>query len=120
MGGAVLTQAQIEDGIETTVGMLESLTNDYARAQTEAAMAEAEYRLRYWRTFLAHKDSNGPGTRGPSDKECEGRAIIANEDAFRAYKITAAAVESIKGGLTTHRTRLDSLRTLAANVRAQT
>lgn len=116
----MMTQGQIEDGIEATVATLEDLTGDYARACASAAEAEAEYRLRYWRTFLQHKDSAGPGSRGPSNDECEGRAIIANEDALRAYKITAASAESIKAAMATHRTRLDALRTLAANVRSQT
>lgn len=116
----MLTQGEIEDRIETTVDTLESLTNDYARAMTSAAEAEADYRLRYWRTFLQHKDSAGGVGRPPSDKECEGRAIVANEDALRAYKTTTAHAASIKSGMDTHRDRLDALRTLAANVRSQT
>lgn len=116
----MLTQADVEDGIEATVKRLEELTDEYAVASDEAAEAEASYRLAFWHTFLRFKDGVTNGKRGESDRTCEGRATIAAADSFRAYKITAARVDSLKAALRTHQTRLDALRTLAANIRSQT
>ena len=115
----MLTVAQVEDGLQSTLARLEELTDAYAKATDDAAQAEADYRLAYWRTFLAAKAA-APGARAASDKVAEGRATIASEDAFRLYKTTAAAAESIKAALRTHTSRLEALRTLAANLRVHT
>lgn len=116
----MLTQGDIEDEIQRLSDRLEELTDTYAVATDEAAVAEAEYRLAFWQTFLRHKDGVTDGKRGESDKTCEGRATIAAADKFRRYKVTAARAESVKSATYTTRTRLEALRTLAANVRSQT
>lgn len=116
----MLTQGAIEDAIVALSDRLEEITDEYATASDDAAEAEAEYRLRYYRTFLQHKDGVTNGKRGESDETCKGRAIVANEDVLRDYKLTAARAESLRQALYTHQRRLEALRTLAANVRQQT
>jgi hypothetical protein len=115
----MLTMGQIEDGLQATLARLEELTDTYAEVTDAAAAAEADYRLAYWRVFLDVKASSG-AARGASDKVAEGRATIAAEEQFRIYKTTAASAESVKAALRTHTSRLDALRTMAANVRNQT
>ena len=124
-----MTQRQIEDGIGELCERLEDLTTDYAQALSEAAEAEASYRLGYYKSLLTTKAngieqaSNDDGQkprRKATDTEAAAWATVDNEDGFRRYKITAAHAEALKQSLFVQRTRLDALRTLAANVRAQT
>lgn len=117
MSPQVLSQHDIEQQIVQISDRLDELTHDYAAMCDEAGEAEAEYRLRYYNTIMRLKDA---GDRKMTDKEAEARATSAAASEFRNYKITAAKVEATKQALSTHRSRLDALRTLAANVRAVT
>lgn len=116
-----MTPAEVEAEIGEVLEHLEVLTEEYRRQCEAAAEAEADYRLGYWRIYLTVKDQGLTGSDGTKRKatndEADGIATTRNEDAFRAYKITAAAVESGRQALYTHRTRLDALRTVAANAR---
>lgn len=117
----MLTQGQIEDGIEDVLNRLEALTDDYATICDEAADAEVDYRVGQAKALLILKSAPDPATnKFLSDKAAEARATKIIETEMRAHKIAAAKVESTKQALYTHRARLDALRTLAANVRSQT
>jgi hypothetical protein len=118
MPGQVLTQHDIEQGIVETSDRLAELTEEYAVLCEVAAEAEADYRLHFYNSLMRLKDA-GDGKR-MTDKEAEARSTSAAAADFRNYKMTAARLDAAKQALATHRTRLDALRTLAANVRAVT
>lgn len=117
----MLTQGQIEDGIEDVLERLELLTDEYAVTCDDSAEAEVAYRVGMAKALLILK-SRPDDTTGKflSDKAAEARALKIVEPEMHHYKIAAAKVESTKQALYTHRARLDALRTLAANVRGQT
>lgn len=115
--GRLLTQGEIEQQIMAISDALEEATDDYASASYEAALAEADYRREYARAMVHAADADGP--RVPVS-EREARALLAVTDQHRAYKVLDARAESGKQALYSLRARLDALRTLAANVRAQT
>lgn len=125
----VLTQGEIEAAILATSDALEDLTRDHAVAADRAAQAEADYKLAYFRTFLAVKgqgvvlaDEDGVPVRfpKPTEKVAEAYATTSAADLYVAYKLSAAAADAAKQALFTRRARLDSLRTLSANVRSLT
>lgn len=116
-----LTPAEVEEQISAVLDHLEQVTEDYAVAAETAGDAEAEYRIRYWTAFLTAKADGieqEDGTRAKAtEKMAEGHAVVTVADHLRAYKIAAAKADAIKQALITHRTRLDALRTVAANAR---
>lgn len=125
----VLSQGEIEAAIMSLSDSLEDLTTEYTTRSDAAAEAETDYRLAYYRAIIATKASgvNLPDSDGvlvhhsrPSEKLCEAIAVADSADLFRAYKVTAAAADSIKQAIYTRRERLNALRTLAANVRSLT
>lgn len=56
----------------------------------------------------------------PTEKVAEAYATTSAADLYVAYKLSAAAADAAKQALFTRRARLDSLRTLSANVRSLT
>lgn len=113
----VLSQGEIEQAIMEHVEALEALTEEYAAVCERQGNAEADYRIRY-HTLVASLASQTD--RKMTAGEREARATVLAETELREYKLATAVMESTKQALYTRRTRLDALRTLAANVRAQT
>lgn len=120
-----LTPAMVEEEIDRVLARLEALTEEYARACDAASSAEADYRIDYFKRLLTIKADGltmPDGTkRKVTDKEAEAHAHLGGQDPganYRAYKITAGTQEHLKQALYTQRARLDALRTIAANARA--
>ncbi len=114
----MLTQADIEERIIETVDALDELTHEFAEIGRTAALAEVEYRRNKAMMTLAVIQQ--PSGKPISAKERDARIDLASIESKESHEVTAAALEATREALRTHRTRLDSLRTLAANVRAQT
>lgn len=114
-GQRVLTQVEIEDQILALSDEYEKAVETYEKLGEDAAGAEADWKFAFWRNTLTVTDE-----RPRSNKEWrEAKASIqAGEDLFRGYRTTEAARHSAREHLTSLRTRLDALRTLAANQRA--
>lgn len=111
----VLTQHEVEQSIVQISDELARLTEEYASLAESAAEAEADYRHRYFTTIIRLKDT---ASARLTDKEAEARATVAAAAELRTYKLTGARLDAAKQALTTHRTRLDALRTLNANLRS--
>jgi len=111
-----LTQGQIEDAILRLVEALEDGTHDYRDICQATADAEADYKLAYHQEIVRLADL---GTRSNVETR-KARATLNARDLYRAHLTTTGAKEAVKDAQATKRAALDAMRTLAANVRAQT
>lgn len=111
-----LTQADVEEQIMAMCDALARQTEDYDSASFEAATAEADYKLAIARNWL----SVAADGHKMSVVERNMRADILANDALRTFKINEAKRAATREALLSYRARIDALRTLSANVRAQT
>jgi hypothetical protein len=106
-----LNQIEIESEILRLLDMLEEETGQYARLAEDEASKEARYKVA-WAT--AYLNAAGPV------KEREAQADLATGKVYELTRVADALVRAKRERLTSLRTGLDSLRTLAANLRFQT
>jgi hypothetical protein len=106
-----ISQAEVEDNILRLVEELEEHTEAFEVLAVDQAKKESRYKSAWAKEYLA---ANG------SIKERESWADYKLSDEQYAVKIADALLKAKKEKLNSVRTALDSLRTLAANVRAQT
>jgi hypothetical protein len=107
----MLTQAQVENEILRLSQRLENLTDELAGRARAAAEAEANYKGRHASVYLE--------TQG-SIAERNARADVECHDLFANRLIFAAQYEATKQACRSTESQLDALRTIAANIRAQT
>ena len=118
----MLTQAEVEAGIADTVERLDALTAEYGAAADHAAESEHLYRTKRNRALVQEAHDPRPlpnGAKTTADYR-EAQAELAAADEAYVYRMADARLRTLREALTTHRARLDALRTLSANVRAQT
>lgn len=106
-----ITQGEIEEGIIRLVDDLEDHTEAFEVLAIDQAKKEARFKGAWAKEYLAAKGSI---------KERESWADYKLADELYAVKMADALLKAKKEKLNSIRTSLDSLRTLAANVRAQT
>jgi hypothetical protein len=112
----VIIQGDIEAQILRLVNELEEETSVYASQIEEAARADITYKREFSRAqvmLAADQPKLTVATR-------EAKAMQMAMDEMAVAKILAARERATREKLTSLRTRLDALRTLSANVRAQT
>jgi len=109
-----LTQGEVEAQILQAVEALEESTENYAILSDEAATAEADYKLRHARAIVTLSDVKATAA------EKGARADLTSAEELRAWKIAEARRQASKEHLLSLRARLDALRSLSANIRAQT
>ena len=106
-----ISQVEIEHEIIRLTGMLEDETETFEMLAQDAAEKEAQYKSAWAKEYLSAKGSI---------REREAWSDYKLEAEIHAYKIAEALVKSKREKLSSLRTSIDALRTLAANVRAQT
>ena len=111
MRSSPISQGQVEENIIRLVDELEEHTEAFEVLAIDQSKKEARYKAAWAKEYLA---ANG------SSKERESWADYKLSDEHYAVKIADALLKAKKEKLNSLRTALDSLRTLAANVRAQT
>ena len=111
MATAPLDQYGIESEILRFVEMLEEETEAFAVVARDHAKKEALQKTEWAKAYLG---ANGPVT------ERTAWADYKTKDTLFDAKIAEALMRSKREKLNSTRTTLDSLRTLSANVRAQT
>ena len=102
---------EVEADIETVAAELEVQTENFRVDADDAANAEADYKLAHAGMIVgltAHKMTAG---------ERDARALTACADEYRRYKVTAARKQATAEALRSLRTRMEALRTEAANRR---
>jgi hypothetical protein len=115
MSDRILTQIDVEAEIMRLSDELEAETYRYADLADLAATAEADYKLHSARLVVGL--SNSALKLTALDKQA--RVDLDCDPAYRVWKINEARRQASKEALLSLRARLDSLRTLSANIRNQ-
>ena len=119
MNTTLLTQAQIEGEITRLSDALEAETYDYRDISLSAAEAEAAFKHRHATATLSMGTEATDGRKRTASE----RAAYADRvsgDEFRLFRIAEARRGASRESMLSLRTRIDALRTLAANIRYQT
>ena len=114
MRGPVI-QAEVEELMSILGAQLEEGTEEFAKLAEERAIAEADYKERYWTALVRQVDHPEYRTTAP---QREAKAGLLAKEEFRRFKLLEAREKAAQQHLISIRARLDSLRTMAANVRA--
>lgn len=108
--GKPLSQVEVETMIGNDIELLEKATNSYEAALEREARAVSKYKRDYASAFL-----NAGGAKymkeATADLECD--------EQFTERAVAEAEVKALREHLWTIRTRLDGLRSLNTNIRAQ-
>lgn len=121
MSAKPLTQAEVEGEISRLSSAMEDALDQLARNAIDAAEAEAEYKIKYAQKLLQAGGLEGSGRGGRTTvDEREAIALGQCEPEFRARLIKEAHHGVSQEKLRTMRSQIDALRTIAANIRAQT
>ncbi len=107
-----LIQVNLEAQMLRICDELEKMTEELARVSALRAEAEAEYRHRYARALVEQQGKVPVATK-------EAVAQLKATNSFRDWKINEAREKTTQQALVAFRSRLDALRTISANVRAQ-
>jgi hypothetical protein len=105
-----ISQVEVEEEIIRLVTMLEDETENFERLIQDMANKEANYKSMWAKEYLSAKGSI---------KEREAWADYRLEKETFDWKIAEALVKGKREKLSSLRTSVDALRTLAANVRSQ-
>ncbi len=106
-----ISQYEIEENIVRLVEELEEETENFAITARDHAKKEALHKTKWAQAYLKAEGSV---------KERESWSEYRNSDSLFDVKIAEALMKSKREKLHSLRTSIDALRTLAANVRAQT
>ncbi len=104
-----ISQVEIEQELMRLADMLESETEAFETLAMDAAKKEATYKSNWAKEYLSAKGSI---------KEREAWADYKLAEQIYDHKIAEALLKSKREKLSSLRTSIDALRTLAANVRA--
>lgn len=115
-----LTAHEVEETIQHTLAMLGELVEDYALIAENAAISDVDFKRDQAHALLAVTDAAARRGRKMTADERAARVEAEVNDQRRVAAIAGATRESTREAMSTHRARLEALRTLAANVRAVT
>lgn len=118
-----LSQVEIEAEIRRLSDELERQTDAFAGQCRATANAEADWKFALHRALVEVAARERPKKRDEkmtADERASQAALDAGEDLYRLHRIAEETQRATQAALGTLRSRLDSMRTLAANVRAQT
>lgn len=107
-------QVDIERRLVDACNALDDAVVEYADVCSRAATAEADYKLDRARFLLALSQQETRRTVAEKDAMVD----VGTEDARRAWGAVEAERDVLREAMRSHRTRIDALRTLAANQRA--
>lgn len=108
-----LTIGEVEERIMRLCDVLDEEAERFAQLSAERAEAEADYKYRYSRAFIEQA-----GKIPVASKEAVANMIAAND--FRRYRLLEARERATQSKLTSVRSQLEAMRTIAANVRFAT
>ena len=109
-----------EDDILEVLDALDEATDEFGKVAEEAAIAEHKYKARLHRSIvvLAESGTMADGRKSTADWR-NARAAMSAEDEELEYRMADARMRALRESIQTKRSRLDALRTFAANVRSQ-
>lgn len=109
----MLTQVDVEQRIVMIIDALDEQVALFAELSAERADAEADYKYAFSRGLVEQ-----PGKIPVATKEAV--AHLRSPDAFRKWKLLEARERATQQHMTSLRSQLEALRTIAANVRTLT
>lgn len=112
----MMNQGQVEHAIAVACEALEEATEHYRDVSQRAAEAEADYKREQAYTMIAMIEHGA----GKTAQERAARVDAHVSDVRRTYLLADAERHSTRESLLSLRSRLEALRTLSANIRAQT
>lgn len=112
----MVTQSDIENEILRLSSLLEEQTREYGRVLEEQAQAEAAYRISYATVFTSLR----MGPEKLSEETCKQKATEDCREALSRRLAADAKARYLEEQCRSLRAQLDAVRTLSANVRAQT
>lgn len=107
----MLTQADVEEELVRLSDALENKTHELARHSTAWAEAEVNFKRAFAQAFVS--------AEGAMDLR-EQIAVLETADERMAWRAAEALRDSTQELCRTYRNQIDALRTIGANVRAQT
>lgn len=107
-------QLDIERQIIEACEKLDDCVASYADVARDAAVADADYRYRRATATISLANDGEKRTVALASAIVD----VHTDDDYRASETLAAARDSLREAMRSHRTRIDALRTLAANQRA--
>lgn len=110
--------AEVADAIASMMDEMETLSETYRVDIERAARAHSDYKLAWATAMIATIDNSGP--RKMTVDEREARVEIVTNDERVIAEVTEAQSKATKEALNGLRVRLDSARSLGANLRVQT
>ncbi len=111
MQNGPIIQTDVEDRLVRLCERLEQETERFAEVSQKRAVAEAEFKRRYYSALVTQSPKETVSRR-------EGFAHIAAKDEFSDWKVFEAQEKATQQALIAARTQIEALRTLSANVRA--
>jgi len=118
MSRGPIIQTEVEQLMAVLGRELEEGTEQYAKIAEERAVAEADYKERYHTALVRQADSQYDHGLKFTASQKEARAALVAKEELRRFKLLEAREKATQQFLISIRARLDSLRTMAANVRA--
>lgn len=120
-GQRVINAVEIENDILNLSDAMEETLTDFENRGVEAANAEHAYKLKKSKATLEASTRPGNGRDGRTTvDEREAMVIRDCDKELLAHLIAEALYATAKQTLNVQQSRMDSLRTLAANLRSQT
>jgi hypothetical protein len=110
------SQLDIENEIIRLEGILEDTTDEFAKVCQQAANAEATFRVSYAKSFVRYR----LGVEKSSEKTAEAQATAECERELFDRRGLESQQRGLEEKCRSLRASLDAVRTLSANVRAQT
>lgn len=118
--GEIYTQADVEREILRVSHELEDLTGQLVQLARTAKQAEASYKVAFAKARMMARAEGGSGPSGrTTNDEADDRALSKTEPLYVDYLVKSAVWESTRDAMFTKRSQIDALRTIAANIRAQ-
>lgn len=119
--GEILTAVDVERMITAASRAMSDLRNVLADQARDAAQKEHDWKLARARarTTLRAAGGEGPGGRATND-EADDYALEKHEDEHLAFVLAEAEYDATKSAVKMVTSQMDGLRTIAANIRAQT
>lgn len=119
--GEILTAVEVEQAITRISNAMERDTLQLARLAEAASKAEVAYKVKFAQERIKARMQPGSGPKGrTTNDEADDMATVACADELAARLAAEAVHGSAVERMRTYRSQLDALRTLAANIRAQT
>lgn len=108
---------QIDKEIYGCILRQRTLEVEYRDASKKAAENEAKHKTGFAKARVEIRDEAIQSQTKVTEGSLEDAALVATEDSYSGYRLSAARADALKQAMLSVRSQLDGLRSLAANHR---